>query len=858
MLKYTIEKNYKVQGVHMKKRILAMFLCVLMVLPCFAWAISADDGLPTEEERVNIAPNGKTYHTSIWNQDGSARFLNNGVLYSSWQFWRPGSVERPDTPGIDDTLQHTGMKFNNYYSFNEVVIYAHKYADRNGAFCGKCGFTNHDDGYLTNSEIYEVYKKDGIFWLYTYKPDPTKDDKRTVYFDEDSGKYYKDNRGREELEEDVVSTATFTQVVDYYRCKACDTRVLTYTNQRNNIKFTVKVLVQGKWIEAGHAYNNDMEYVIQGEDKDYQILGEDLAKISIKLDKVLPAYNEDGDIIVDENGEPIYSNYATTKNVRIEYSEYGAYALRGATSDIKFNYDDSNNVTSIVYKNKTYNVAKDEEAAIPTYRTTYYDEETKADLPLVFTINEKFGGAEFSIVQAEKFIDTGKLDDQGEKIYHSSNRDRYLFDLDEYKTNGKIKITQALASTHDWWLVPLIQEVEIMGAKTVNRPKFDVPEGAEVVSDAALGGMAGATTSELSYYPLLGNDKQATTRWQASDYENQSYWIDFTEAFRIKELRLNFGAMPADVVGSKYVYDVYVKVNGEWELIAEDKTATAVSDLLTDDQLDKTAIDKVIEGVKVTFTSSTLDGENVAPTITEVSAPISDGKQCIFLSGYLDFWRASSTAQGNLACYGEAYCSSSFDYSNVSDINFIIDGQVSDDSSSWFANDFAKGTYCGVKLKDTEDVTKVVLYFNDAITGGKYDQHVMDIDVEALVDGKYVKVADGTSYDTVTKKPIVSIEFDAVRTNDIRIVYQSSAMVFPFLKELEVYAGDKVYTAYDGYMLDLSTRTLNGRTPTMGFADKTVVFRSNYMNLISPKAYLVSVETLVLAMSYGIDISHII
>ena len=839
----------------MKKRILAMILCVLMVLPCFAWTISADDGLPQEDERINIAPNGKTYHTSIWNQDGSARFLNNGVLYSSWQFWRPGSVERPDTPGIDDTLQHTGMKFNSYYTFNEVVIYAHKYATYDGAFCGKCGYKTHDDGYLQNSDIYEVYKKDGAYWLYTYLTDPNNtDSKRTAYYDEESGKYFKDNRGREELEEDIVNSREFTQVIDYYRCKACDTRVLKFSNQRNNIKFTVKVLVQGKWIEAGHAYNNDMEYVIQGENKEYQVLGEDLAKISIKFDKVLPAYNEDGDIIVDSNGQPIYTDYATTKNVKVEYSEYGAYALRGETSEVKFNYT-GDEVTSIYYQNKTYNVTKDTEATIPTYRTTYYNEDEKKDLPLVFTVNEKFGGAEFAIVQAEKFIDTGETGDDGEPIYHSANRDRYLF---EYDSANKVKITQKLASTHDWWLVPLIQEVEIMGVRTVNRPKFDVPEGAEVVSDAALGGMAGATTSELSYYPLLGNDKQATTRWQASDYENQSYWIDFTEAFRIKELRLNFGAMPADVVGSKYVYDVYVKVNGEWELIAEDETATAVSDLLTDDQLDKTAIDKVIEGVKVTFTSSTLDGENVAPTITEVSAPISDGKQCIFLSSYLDFWRASSTAQGNLACYGEAYCSSSFDYANVSDISYIIDGQVADDAFSWFGNDFSKGTYCGVKLKDTENVTKVVLYFNDAIAGGKYDEHVMTFDIEALVDGNYVKVAEGSSYDPTTKKPIVSVEFDAVRTNDIRVVYQSSGMVFPYLKEIEIYAGDKIYSAYDGYFLDTSIRTQNGRAPSLEFAEKTTIPRSNYLGLISPKAYLVSVETLVLAMEYGIDIARII
>ena len=274
----------------MKKRILAMILCVLMILPCFAWTITAsNDGLPAEDERINIAPNGKTYHSSVWNADGSARFLNNGILYSSWQFWRPGSVERPDTPGIDDTLQYAGMKFNTYYTFNEVTIYAHKYADTDGAFCGKCYTLTDDkcgcDGYLTNAQIDGVQKKDSVYYVYTYKN--ASGTKLNAYYDADSEKYYKDNRGREEIT--LGEMNELTKVIDHYICKHCGTKVLTYTNQRNNIKFTVKVLVQGKWIEAGHGYNNDSVYVVQGEDKNYQVLGEDVAKLVIKLDKVLPA-----------------------------------------------------------------------------------------------------------------------------------------------------------------------------------------------------------------------------------------------------------------------------------------------------------------------------------------------------------------------------------------------------------------------------------------------------------------------------------------------------------------------------------------------------------------------------------------
>ena len=837
----------------MKKKILAAILCVLMIIPCFTWIVAAVElnVVPEGTEIVNIAPYGKTYHSSIWNQDGSARFLNNGILYSSWQFWRPGSNQRPDTPGIDDSLQNTGMKFNNYYTFNEVVIYAHKYADFTGAFCGKCNTLTDDkcgcDGYLDNSQIKPVQKKDGVYYVYTYKN--AAGTTLNAYFDDDSGKYFKDNRGREQIEPEEAATITFSMVVDHYICAHCDTTVLKVNNERNNIKYTVKVLVQGQWIEAGHGYNNDSEYVVQDEKKNYQVLGEDVAKLVIKLDKVLPAYNEEGDIIVDENGDPIYTDWATTKNVKIEYTEYGAYAHRGETNEIGFVYDSNGNVTHVNYQGTKYAVTEDEEAVVPTYVST------RNGLPIEFTITEKFGGAEFPIVQAETFVDTGTLDEDGNPIYHSENRDRYLF---EYDSNGKVKITQKLASTHDWWLVPLVQEVEVYGFQTINKPKFDVPEGAEVVSDAALGGMAGATTSAFGQYPLLGNDRLATTQWQANDHEGQSYWVDFDMEYKIREVKLDFGSMPAAFADSVYNFNVYVKKDGEWQLLVANQTANAISKLLTDEERVKIPIEDVIGGVKIEFTSSTKNGEPIEPRITELSAPIMDGKQCVFLSTYLDFFRASSSAQGNLACYGEAYCSSSFDYANVSDVNYIIDGQVTDDAFSWFANDFTKGTYCGVKLKETESVTKVVLYFNDAITGGDYAGRVMLYDIEALIDGEYVKIAEGASYDTDTKKPIVAIEFEAVKTNDIRIVYKSSAMIFPYLKEIEIYAGEKVYSAYDGYMLDTSIRTLHGRYPTANFGERTVIKRAPYMDLIAPYAYLIPVEKIVLALEYGIDLGKII
>lgn len=779
----------------MKKRILATILCVLMLVPCFVSLASAAKGdvTPWDIESDNVAPKGKTYHSSIWNADSTSRYINNGQNYSSWQMWRPGDPSRQGQEGLDNTLQYAGLSFNYYQSANSVTIYGMKYGDFDGAFCGKCMKKMGHDGYNEN--------------------------------------YKKNNKG------EIQYNADGTPIVDTRTCKTCGTKVTIVTNQRNNIKYTIMVLIQGQWIEAGHGYNNDMQYAPNANG---EIPGEDLGVLTINFDKVFPQYDKNGDVILDADGNIAYTDYATTKNIRVECTEYGSYGMRGTTNEISFVYSADNKVTHVNYMGTKYEVTEDESASIPTYKTM------KDGLPLVFTANEKLGAAEFPVVQAEHFVESGEYDENGDPIYYGGDRFRYFF---KYDADGKIVITQKLASTHDWWLVPIIHEVEIWGHQAVTIPKFDVPEGAEVVSNAALGGMASATTSATGFYPLLGNDRATNTAWRANDYENQSYWIDFDKDYLVKDVKLNFGGLSATVAGSEYAYDVFIKKNGEWQKLASD-TVTAESDVWNDSDLKTYEVDanERIGGVKITFTSSKKDGENINPAITEVAATIANGEQCIFLSSYLNFYRASSTAQGNLACYGTAYCSSSFDYSNISDITFINDGQTADDAYSWYAQSFLRGTYCGIQLKDTEDITKVVLYFNDQITEGKPEEHVMEFEIQALVNGQYVTVAKATSYDVTTKKAIVSVNLDEpVRTNDIRVVYISNGLVFPYLKELEIYSGEMVYGAYQGYVLDTSMRTLHGRYPTMEFADKSFVKRAKYMDLVAP------IEILVFATKYGID-----
>ncbi len=793
----------------MKKKILATILCICMIVPCFASLAFAVKGdvTPWGIESINVAPKGKTYHSSMWNADSTSRVLNNGQYYNSWQFWRPGDEARgAGYEGVDNTRQWTGMSFNYYQTINSLTIYAAKYGTYNGSYCGKCAKEyNGTDGVTIE------YKKNA------------------------EGEFVLDSNGNKQE--------------NYRTCKTCGTKAIKVSNERNNIKYTVEILVQGQWYVAGHGYNNDSVYIT---DKNNEVVGGDVAALTINFDKVFAQYDKNGDVVVDANGNPILTDYATTKNVRVVCTEYGSYALRGTTNEISFTYSGSD-VTSVNYAGKSYTVTKNEEASVPTYDGVYSYENkdgTRTDYTIRFTANPSLGGSEFKVVMVEKeepyYNKDGSFvyDDAGKIVTQMVKYDRYFF---EYDSSDRVKITQKLASTHDWWLIPCVHEIELWGHQAVNTPRFDVPEGAEVVTDAALGGMASATTSMMGQYPLRGNDRLSTTQWIANDYENQSYWVDFdgNDEYSIKEITLNFGYMSEDYAGSEYVYDLYLKQNGEWKLYKSGETVTTSGEAT----LKTYEINDKLSGFKVTFTSSKKDGQNISPSITDTSAPTSDGKQCVFLSGYLDNYRAASIAQGNIAPYGEAYCSSSFDFGNISDIAFIIDGKTSDvDAYSWYAKTFEKGTYCGVKLKESEDVTKVVLYFNDQITQGKPEEHVMLFDIQALVNGEYKTVASATSYDPVTKKAIVSIELDeAVRTNDIRVVYQTNGMVFPYLKEIEVFAGEKLYSAFDGYVLDTSVRTLHGRRPTTDFAELSFVKRAKYMEIIAP------LEFLVFATRYNLD-----
>ncbi len=674
------------------KKALSLILCLLMLVPCFAWQIVAEEG-ETTGELENVALYGMTYHSSVFNNDRSSKYLNNGFLWNSYQMWEPLSTGRNVGP-CDDTLQYCGMKFNTYYEGESMTIYMKKWDAIDGAFCVKC-------------------KKE-------YKNEELKD-----------LEYKTDSKTGEQVRKSA-------------KCPTCDGEITSFlTDQHNNIKYTIKALIFGEWKILGIAYNNDLTYYVpEGENA---VQGGNNAFVEIPFYE----YDEEGNLVLDENGNPKPFK-ANTKNVRIECTEYGRYA--------------------------------------------------------------------------KWYTDQGYDPDKSPLWDH-------------------------------WWKMPVMHEVIIMGRKGY-KPEFDVPEGALLSTNAALGGFANATSATNARYPGLGNDNVSTTSWKGNNVGGvDEFWIDFDTAYAISTVSLNFGGMSEIDSGVDLIYTLSVKKGNNWSVIKQGERVTTITDVITDklnaDKLKTYTLNETgIQGVKISFTSSKKNGEDVKPVVNEIIAQITKGttpEKTIFYADYMTVARKASTATGNLACYGTAYASSSFEYSSISDPSYIMDGNISDDSFSWFAANFDTGTYCGVVLKEAHEITKVVLYFNDAITEGKPEEHVMEFEIQAKVNNQYVTIGSGTSYDANKKSPIVSVEVTPTMTDDIRVVYITNGMVFPYLKELEVYSSDYIYGPYLGYMLD-SSRTLHGRYPTEDFATRSAVKRASYLDIISP------IEYFDILVKFGIDV----
>ena len=396
-----------------------------------------------------------------------------------------------------------------------------------------------------------------------------------------------------------------------------------------------------------------------------------------------------------------------------------------------------------------------------------------------------------------------------------------------------------------WWDLPGIYQTVIMG-ETGFVPEFDVPVGAILSTNAALSGLASASSSPINKFPALAIDNKYDTSW-ASKKTTDGEWImtEFDKAYNLASLELDFGGMDAE---KSYEFDVDFRIDGTWVTAGSGsvKTSTTKDDPKSRVEIPlESSTSSNVDAVRITFTKT----NGVAASITEIIATIADGDKCIFLNEFMTAERKQSLANGNVAIYGTPYASSVFDHLGISDVSFINDGGISYGSSAWYASGFITNQYCGVTLDRKFKVNKVVLYFEDIIASdtptGYFSlpednikgDYVLGFDVQVKNSkGKYETVASGTSFNVKTNEHTVSFEFDEVVTDDVRVLFTQTDAGFAYIKELEIYADEK----YDGY----STMPHGRKIPavTTDFGKLTVTKRANWIDTISPLCQFASAK----------------
>ena len=164
---------------------------------------------------------------------------------------------------------------------------------------------------------------------------------------------------------------------------------------------------------------------------------------------------------------------------------------------------------------------------------------------------------------------------QGERL----NTKNFKIECSEYGAYSK----NPAATEHDWWLVPILHEVEIYGVDGFV-PPWDVPEGAVLTTNAALSGLIGATSSQDAYNPGLAGDDKKNTYWKAANKgAGESVWAVFDDGYKLQNINLNFGGCAGNDAGVDLVFDVSILLeedfeNGKWETVATGVSQKTVSE----------------------------------------------------------------------------------------------------------------------------------------------------------------------------------------------------------------------------------------------------------------------------------------
>ena len=374
-------------------------------------------------------------------------------------------------------------------------------------------------------------------------------------------------------------------------------------------------------------------------------------------------------------------------------------------------------------------------------------------------------------------------------FYHIPSE--YSFKIDQPVTTNNFRITISDYGKNypggDVLIFPYIYEIELIG-KRGETPALELPEGAVISTNIGYQSYPKASSSADFAYPYCAIDGLPKTCWSPKAKNAGEYLLlDFIEAKKINKAVLNFGEYLDGISVEDYKFDIEALVDGAWVKVAQGTSFDEENKTLTTEysfnEVETTEI-------RVVFTEK----YKTVPEIYEFEAHLSADKT-YYVENRFDVSKRQSASKGNIAIIGTPYANR--DFAPYSDVNYIVDGKTAEDAFVWFTGVVDMPSYCGIKFNETQLIDRVALYFYVPAEEGT---DIMDIQIQALIDGEYVTIVEAESYHKDLKYS-PAFKFDPVETTDIRIYYTSGNGTFANLKELEVYSPNGVVDMFDGLSL---------------------------------------------------------
>ena len=326
----------------------------------------------------------------------------------------------------------------------------------------------------------------------------------------------------------------------------------------------------------------------------------------------------------------------------------------------------------------------------------------------------------------------------------------------------------------DVLIFPFIYELELFG-KEGEAPDLILPEGASETTNVAWHSYPQAPLGTNSTYPFLAIDSNTNTYWEFENYQGGEYFtLLLDKEYEIGLIEMLFEKSPDKKIQAteiEYFYD------GEWRSFenASTRLGTAPDGYYSIVcEISATPM----SAVRIKFKTKT-----ELLRLCEVSVNLKDTKTYCFDNRFTQA-QIESASNGNLAIIGKTYSSLSFEpYSSDSYIN---DG-VSSGGKVWFTGTLDSPVYCGIKFDYAQKISSATVAVRQSSIIGREN---MRFEIQALVDGEYVTLVQGRSYDQNGNYK-TSYTFGEVETTDVRVVVLEGHGAIPNVMELELYSNGK-------------------------------------------------------------------